>query len=105
MTNLLTFNLYSEKFDLYGVDEYGSLTGIHEMKAEIFARGPIVCHLYSEPVEFDQYWGGIIKCDSGSADCKSLDTDHVIVIAGWGVDEATQTEYWVGRNSYGTQVR
>ena len=36
--------------------------------------------------------------------CKVDDTDHVIVIAGWGVDAATGTKYWVGRNSYGTQV-
>ena len=29
----------------------------------------------------------------------------VIVIAGWGTDAATGMDYWVGRNSYGTQVR
>jgi hypothetical protein len=33
-----------------------------------------------------------------------LNTDHVVVIAGWGVDAATGMHYWVGRNSYGTQV-
>jgi hypothetical protein len=27
----------------------------------------------------------------------------VVVIAGWGVDAATNKPYWVGRNSYGTQ--
>ncbi len=30
-------------------------------------------------------------------------TDHVIVIAGWGIDKATNTKYWIGRNSYGGQ--
>jgi len=47
--------------------------------------------------------GGIINCKQGKV-CKVDDTDHVIVIAGWGVDAATGTKYWVGRNSYGTQV-
>ncbi len=47
--------------------------------------------------------GGIINCKQGKV-CKVDDTDHVIVIAGWGIDAATGTKYWVGRNSYGTQV-
>lgn len=36
--------------------------------------------------------------------CRTKNTDHVVVIAGWGVDAATNMPYWVGRNSYGTQV-
>lgn len=47
--------------------------------------------------------GGIITCKQGDV-CKVDDTDHVVVIAGWGVDAATGVKYWVGRNSYGTQV-
>lgn len=47
--------------------------------------------------------GGIINCKQGKV-CQVNDTDHVVVIAGWGVDAATGTKYWVGRNSYGTQV-
>jgi hypothetical protein len=35
--------------------------------------------------------------------CKTKNTDHVVVIGGWGVDAATGLKYWVGRNSYGTQ--
>ena len=41
-------------------------------------------------------------CDKGK-ECKKKVTDHVIVIAGWGVEESTGLKYWVGRNSYGTQ--
>jgi hypothetical protein len=48
--------------------------------------------------------GGIINCNDSPGACKVLNTDHVVVIAGWGVDAATGMPYWVGRNSYGTQV-
>ena len=27
--------------------------------------------------------------------------DHVVPIIGWGVDEDTNTKYWIVRNSYG----
>ena len=54
---------------------------------------------------FDQYKGGIIKCPkhAGEPLCDLPYVDHVIVIAGWGVDKATGTKYWIGRNSYGSQ--
>lgn len=32
----------------------------------------------------------------------STDTDHVVVIAGYGIDPATGVKFWVGRNSFGT---
>ena len=74
------------------------------MKAEIYARGPISCSLNSEPTEFNAYRGGIILCDKEKdKECENHSTDHVVVIAGWGVDKATGIEYWIGRNSYGTQ--
>ena len=91
-------------YNLYGVEEYGTVTGEDEMKAEIFARGPIACSLYSGHSSFYNYKGGIITCDDRvSPACDVTYTDHVVVIAGYGVDAETGTPFWVGRNSYGTQ--
>jgi hypothetical protein len=104
----LPYYLSSEKYNinLYGADEYGTLSGVEQMMAEIYTRGPIACLLNSEPPEFNNYKGGIIDCPEHAPLCNLRQyNDHVIVIAGWGVDAATGKEYWVGRNSYGTKVR
>jgi cathepsin X len=93
-------------YDLYGADEYGQVIGIDAVKAEIFARGPVSCGLNSEPNEFNFYQGGVITCDNPKDTmCQTDIVDHVIVITGWGKDESTGMEYWIGRNSYGGQVR
>ena len=89
--------------NLYGVEEYGTVYGVNDMKAEIYARGPIACLINSEPPEFDKYKGGVMTCDNGPLCNIPKYTDHVIVIAGWGVEAETGTPYWVGRNSYGTK--
>jgi cathepsin X len=91
-----------EYYNLYGVDEFGSVYGEEDMMAEIYARGPISCLVNSDSAQFNDYKGGIMRCEHGLA-CKNKFTDHVIVITGWGVDKASGVKYWVGRNSYGTQ--
>jgi cathepsin X len=56
----------------------------------------------SDAPAFEAYKGGIILYDNIPAQFNK-DTDHVVVIAGWGVDAKTKIPYWVGRNSYGSQ--
>ena len=73
------------------------------MMAEIYARGPIACSLNSDAPQFNAYQGGIITCKEGK-ECHNKRTDHVVVIAGWGYDEEKDLKFWIGRNSYGTQV-
>ncbi len=90
-----------EKVKLYGVEEFGSVKGVHAMKAEIYARGPISCLINSMAREFNYYSGGIVTCDGKDPACND-DVDHYVILAGWGVDKETGMEYWIGRNSYGT---
>ncbi len=114
--NLIVINshyiyIFSDRYDLYGVDEFGVVTGEFEMMSEIYARGPIACLLNSDSVSFNNYHGGIISCPKRSnntdghinPECNNPLTDHVIVILGWGIDKETGMKFWVGKNSYGTQ--
>jgi len=66
------------------------------MKAEIYARGPISCGMYVTN-KFEDYDGGIYEQETflGSI-------NHEVAIVGWGLDEKSGLEYWIGRNSWGT---
>jgi len=85
-----------ETFTKYYVSEYGSVSGANRMKAEIYKRGPIGCGVHATD-KFEAYSGGIY-----SENVWFPMINHEISVAGWGYDEATQTEYWIGRNSWGT---
>jgi cathepsin X len=94
------FFLPPSDYNLYHADEFGTVLGEQQMMSEIYARGPIACSLNSEAPSFNAYRGGIITVKDPKY---NLLTDHVVVIAGYGVDAETGMKYWVGRNSYGTQ--
>lgn len=64
------------------------------MKQEIYARGPIGCGIDATP-EFENYTGGIY-----SQKKLFVQINHEISVVGWGVENGT--EFWVGRNSWGT---
>eukprot|EP00455_Lapot_gusevi_P042960 TRINITY_DN5170_c0_g1_i2.p1 TRINITY_DN5170_c0_g1~~TRINITY_DN5170_c0_g1_i2.p1 ORF type:complete len:601 (+),score=211.68 TRINITY_DN5170_c0_g1_i2:77-1879(+) len=81
-------------FNLYYVSQYGSVSGIDQMKAEIYARGPIGCGI-SVTSGFEAYTGGIYSEFS-----LFPMINHEISVVGWGVENGTA--YWVGRNSWGT---
>ena len=49
------FDLHRNSYNLYGADEFGSVTGEEQMKAEIFARGPIACSINSDVPAFNAY--------------------------------------------------
>lgn len=80
----------------YYVSEYYKLSGADKMKAEIYANGPISCGIHvTDNFEYN-YTGGIYSEESIPL------INHEISVVGFGVDEATGTEYWIGRNSWGT---
>ena len=83
-----------KKYATWKVSEYGSVSGVDKMKAEIYARGPIGCGI-SVTDGFEAYTGGIYSEKSAFPWI-----NHELAIIGWGVENGT--EYWIGRNSWGT---
>jgi len=67
------------------------------MKAEIFKNGPISCGISSTGNFHYIYFGGIYS----EVIAETATINHEIAVVGWGFDQATQTEYWIGRNSWG----
>jgi cathepsin X len=87
-------------FTKYYVDEFGRINSTDyaanakQMIAEIGVRGPIACAVCVTPA-FEAYTGGVFD---DTTNCTSL--DHSISIAGYGTENGT--DYWIGRNSWGT---
>lgn len=82
------------EFIKYKVSDYGKVSGLDNIKAEIFKNGPVSCGIMVSMALLN-YKGGVI------ADYQpKLMIDHIISVAGWGVD-GNGTEYWIGRNSWG----
>ena len=77
----------------YFIKEFGSVSGVDDMKKEIYLRGPIACGIDADPVE--DYTGGIVNITSNNI-------NHIISVVGWDVDPMTNTEFWIVRNSWGT---
>jgi len=77
----------------YYVSEYGSVSGVDPMKAEIYARGPIACYVRVTQ-GFEDYSGGILATDAGA----TLG-GHILSVAGWGSQGGVA--YWILRNSWG----
>lgn len=76
----------------YYVDEYSDISGVSNIQAEIYARGPVAAGIDATVLE--NYTGGIITAT------QPANIDHIISIVGWGTD-ATVGPYWICRNSWG----
>lgn len=85
-----------KKFTRYFAEEYGYVSGVLNMKKEIYSRGPIGCGIEVTP-KFEGYQGGVY-----SQWKSNIQLNHEISVIGWSVDEHTGKEYWIGRNSWGT---
>merc|ERR1711934_17292 len=88
------YTITTEK--LYKVGDYGSVSGVDKMKAEIYARGPISCSI-DATAQLEAFKGGYVY----SQYLPDSSANHIIAVVGWGV-ESNGTAYWVVRNSWGT---
>lgn len=80
--------------------EFGEVTGVDAMKAEIAERGPIACLMYAHAPIFTNYTGGVL------VDTTAYDgITHVVVVVGWqpaALPNGTMVDAWIVRNSFGT---
>jgi len=80
------------KYPNVTISEYGSVSGKDAMMKEIFARGPIACGIDANP---------LLNFETGIISDEGEGVDHVISVVGWGMDAATEKQYWIVRNSWG----
>jgi len=81
----------------YYVSDYYEVKGADQMKAELYANGPISCGIHATDNFELNYDGGIYTEDLG----KFFLLNHEISVVGYGVSESGE-EFWIGRNSWGT---
>eukprot|EP01017_Pseudomicrothorax_dubius_P025241 TRINITY_DN2704_c0_g1_i5.p1 TRINITY_DN2704_c0_g1~~TRINITY_DN2704_c0_g1_i5.p1 ORF type:complete len:108 (+),score=38.95 TRINITY_DN2704_c0_g1_i5:66-389(+) len=69
-------------------------SGVDQIKAEVFARGPVACEIHADDA-FEDYKSGIYE-----EFVLFNIPNHILSIVGWGIENGV--EYWIGRNSWGT---
>jgi len=80
----------------YYIADHYKLKGSDKMKAELFANGPISCGIHVSD-NFVAYTGGIYE-----EYIRFPRINHEISVVGYGHDEESGKDYWIGRNSWGT---
>jgi len=68
---------------MWYASEYGTVSGANDMKAEIYARGPIACDIDATD-QFLDYTSGIYE-----EWVLFPMANHVLSVAGWGTDPTT----------------
>lgn len=84
-----------ENYPVIEVSEYGYASGDEQIMAEIYARGPVSAYINANCIE--EYEPGTINMYDT---CPPRMTNHAIQLNGWGTENGT--DYWIGRNSWGT---
>ncbi|KAL7026305.1 hypothetical protein ACKWTF_013843 [Chironomus riparius] len=74
--------------------------GNEDMMKEIVGSVGPVAAVISVTSYFQLYKSGIFYDSTCSSNCSSV--NHAVIIVGYGTDQATNTDYWIVRNSWGT---
>ena len=80
------------------VTEVGKLADVQSIKKELVARGPVVCTMMLTP-GFEAYTGGVYWEKTEG----TIIPNHTVVVVGYGKDQASNNQYWIVRNTWGTQ--
>ena len=78
--------------------DYYSVWGADRMKTEIYKNGPLSCGIMVTENFEKNYKAGEIYSEQVWFPM----INHEISVVGWGYDTESATEYWIGRNSWGT---
>mmetsp|Transcript_13892 Transcript_13892/g.35455 ORF Transcript_13892/g.35455 Transcript_13892/m.35455 type:complete len:340 (-) Transcript_13892:78-1097(-) len=70
---------------------------VAKIQAYLVAHGPLSVTLNADLLM--SYSGGVIT--GQSSDCPGEDSDHAVLLVGYGVDSTTKTAYWIVKNSWG----
>lgn len=87
------------EYKKYYISDYYLISGVDKMKAEIYKYGPISCGMFTSMDFIFKYDGGIY---SEYVDDVNSKINHEVSVVGYGKDEKTNMEYWIVRNSFGT---
>ena len=84
--------------NIFKISDYSFVTGEEQMKAEIFASGPVACSVFVDE-NWHSYKGGVLRIKE-----QSTKTNHVVTVVGWGKEKVGNEDvnYWLIKNSWGT---
>jgi cathepsin X len=88
-----------DRYHKYFVDQMGSVTGEEQMKAEIYARGPIVASIHDPPSL--KAWNATSPDDVYEDPSGETMPTHNVALVGYGTN-SKGVPYWVIENSWGT---
>lgn len=76
------------------------ISPVEDTKRTIYERGPVNAYIDATDL-FSTYTSGIFE-DPTWVDGGACQTNHVIVLVGWGHDPVKNKDYWIAKNSWGT---
>ena len=80
---------------VYKISHWGPVSGVENMKNEIYLYGPIGCGI-EVTSRFENYTTGVYE-----EWLPFYRINHEVAIVGWGITQEG-VEYWIGRNSWGS---